>query len=50
METQNKRRLTREDWVRETLKDLQQRGIDGVKIVIIAERLGVTSGSFFWHF
>ena len=50
METQNKRRLTRDDWVRETLKVLQQRGIDGVKIVIIAERLGVTSGSFYWHF
>ena len=25
-------------------------GIDGVKIVPLAERLGVTSGSFYWHF
>ncbi len=24
--------------------------LDGVKIVVIAHRLGVTSGSFYWHF
>jgi AcrR family transcriptional regulator len=25
-------------------------GVEGVKIVPLAERLGVTSGSFYWHF
>jgi AcrR family transcriptional regulator len=42
--------LNREDWLRETLKVLQQRGVGGVKIVAIAARMGVTSGSFYWHF
>jgi AcrR family transcriptional regulator len=51
MEMENKRtRLNREDWQQESLKVLQQRSVDGVKIVVIAERLGVTSGSFYWHF
>jgi len=43
-------RLTREDWVRGAIEALQERGVDGVKIVVIAHRLGVTSGSFYWHF
>lgn len=53
METKNKKsnvRLSREDWVREALEVLHERGVDGVKIVVIAERMGVTSGSFYWHF
>lgn len=45
-----KLKLRREDWVRESLRVLEERGIDGVKIVIIAERMEVTSGSFYWHF
>ena len=43
-------RLSREDWLQVTLKVLQYRGVGGVKIVVIAERLGVTSGSFYWQF
>jgi AcrR family transcriptional regulator len=50
MEAQKRSRLSREDWLQETLKVLQNRGVDGVKIVVIAESLGVTSGSFYWHF
>jgi AcrR family transcriptional regulator len=50
METKKRSRLSREDWLQETFKVLQNRGVDGVKIVVIAERLGVTSGSFYWHF
>jgi len=50
MDTLKKEKLGREDWVRGALIVLQERGIDGVKIVVIAERLGVTSGSFYWHF
>ncbi len=50
METKKKPQLNREDWLQETLKVLQYRGVDGVKIVVIAESLGVTSGSFYWHF
>ena len=45
-----KGRLSRTEWVREALDVLQERGVDGVKIVVIANRLGVTTGSFYWHF
>ena len=50
MEAKKRPRLSRESWLQETLKVLQYRGVDGVKIVVIAESLGVTSGSFYWHF
>ncbi len=50
MEHRVKQRLTRDDWVREALEVLEDRGVDGVKVVLIAKRLGVTSGSFYWHF
>ncbi len=41
---------TRDDWLRATLDVLRERGIEGVKVVVIARRLGLTSGSFYWHF
>jgi len=50
MESKRKPRLSREDWVRRALEVLRERGVDGIKIVVIAERMGVTSGSFYWHF
>ena len=43
-------RLGREDWIRAALELLVTAGVEGVKIVPLAERLGVTSGSFYWHF
>ena len=43
-------RLNREDWVRGALELLTIAGVEGVKIVPLAQRLGVTSGSFYWHF
>ena len=45
-----KQQLNREDWIREALNVLEEQGVDGVKIVVIADRMGVTSGSFYWHF
>ena len=44
------KRLSREDWVRAALELLTTKGVEGVKIVPLAEHLGVTSGSFYWHF
>ncbi|MGI9366839.1 MAG: TetR/AcrR family transcriptional regulator [Rhizobiaceae bacterium] len=44
------RKLSREDWVRGALDLLEENGISGVKITVIAKRLGATSGSFYWHF
>ena len=43
-------RLTRADWLRGALELLSSSGVQEVKIVPLAERLGVTSGSFYWHF
>jgi AcrR family transcriptional regulator len=43
-------RLGRDDWIRGALDLLSSTGVEGVKIVPLAERLGVTSGSFYWHF
>ena len=43
-------RLGRENWIRGALELLSSTGVEGVKIVPLAERLGVTSGSFYWHF
>ena len=44
------KRLSREDWIRGALELLTSNGMEGVKIVPLAEQLGVTSGSFYWHF
>ena len=43
-------RLNREDWILGALEILVTAGVGGVKIVPLAKRLGVTSGSFYWHF
>ena len=43
-------RLGREDWIRGALDLLGTAGVEGVKIVPLAKQLGVTSGSFYWHF
>lgn len=44
------RRLTREQWVAAALEVLISRGVERVKILPLAGRLGVTRGSFYWHF
>ncbi len=43
-------RLTASDWVDVGFAVLREDGIQGVKIDWMAERLGVTKGSFYWHF
>lgn len=42
--------LGRVDWVRAGLEALIESGVEAVKITKLAERLGVTRGSFYWHF
>ena len=45
------KRLNRKDWIQGALELLSTAGgMEGVKIVPLAEQLGVTSGSFYWHF
>jgi AcrR family transcriptional regulator len=43
-------RLGRGDWIRGALELLSTTGVEDIKIVSLAELLGVTSGSFYWHF
>ncbi len=38
------------DWVRAGMKILAQSGVDMVLIPPLAKELGVTKGSFYWHF
>ena len=45
----NQQRLSREDWLKEALR-LCETGIESVKVALLAEQLGVTTGSFYWHF
>ncbi len=41
---------SREDWVDAAWKTLGEVGVDGVRVESLARRLGVTKGSFYWHF
>lgn len=43
-------RLTVEDWIEAGFALIAQEGIRAVKIDRLCERLGVTKGSFYWHF
>ncbi len=43
-------RLSADDWVAAALEVLVNEGIDAVKILSLARKLGVTRGSFYWHF
>ncbi|MES2057148.1 MAG: TetR/AcrR family transcriptional regulator [Pseudomonadota bacterium] len=43
-------RLTRDDWIAAARKVLIGSGVDDVKVDLLARRLKVTRGSFYWHF
>jgi AcrR family transcriptional regulator len=43
-------RLSREDWVEAALEAIAEGGLAAVAVVPLAERLGATKGSFYWHF
>jgi len=43
-------RLTVDDWVAAALELLAEGGVGAVKIERLCVRLGVTKGSFYWHF
>lgn len=43
-------RLAKADWVEVGLAALAETGVEAVRIERLAERLGVTKGSFYWHF
>ena len=45
-----KTRLTREDWANAALRAIAREGLRAVAVEPMAKRLGVTKGSFYWHF
>jgi AcrR family transcriptional regulator len=47
---QTRLRLDRNAWVRAALEAIADGGLAAVGVVPLAERLGVTKGSFYWHF
>ncbi|MEE2996468.1 MAG: TetR/AcrR family transcriptional regulator [Pseudomonadota bacterium] len=42
--------LTKGDWISGAWEMLGETGLDGVRVEPLAKRLGVTKGSFYWHF
>ena len=42
--------MNRGDWLDEALDTLYEEGVERVKVEVLAKRLGVTKGSFYWHF
>lgn len=43
-------RLSRDDWLDAAYEAATERGFDSVRVLTIADVLGVTRGSFYWHF
>lgn len=46
----NDPRLGAGDWTAAALEALTRGGIEAVQITVLARKLGVTRGSFYWHF
>lgn len=42
--------LTRDDWIAAAWDVLGEGGVEGVRVEPLAKKLGVTKGSFYWHF
>ena len=45
-----RRVLTRDDWLKQSMEVLRTDGVGGVRILRLAKSLGVSRGSFYWHF
>lgn len=43
-------RLSAADWERAALEMISDAGVDALAVEALARRLGVTKGSFYWHF
>ncbi len=42
--------LDRSAWIRAATETLAEHGVEGVRVELLAKRLQVTKGSFYWHF
>lgn len=45
-----KKRLGKNDWLEAALETLKIEGVEGVYIEPLAKKIGITKGSFYWHF
>ena len=48
--TRERKTLTRADWIGTALEAMARDGLRAVAVEPLAERLGATKGSFYWHF
>lgn len=48
--TSKRTRLSKDIWLKHTLGKIGEVGVAGVQIESMAKELGVTKGSFYWHF
>jgi len=42
--------LSAEDWAREALELIAEQGVQALAVEPLARRMGITKGSFYWHF
>ncbi len=42
--------LTRQNWIEQGLQTLAEKGVEAVRVEPLAKKMGVTKGSFYWHF
>ncbi len=45
-----KKRLGKNDWLEAALETLKTEGVEGVYVEPLAKKIGITKGSFYWHF
>ncbi|MEQ8697918.1 MAG: TetR/AcrR family transcriptional regulator [Bauldia litoralis] len=50
MPASERRTLDRRIWIDAAIEVMAEHGVDAVKVEPLARRLGVTKGSFYWHF
>src|SRR5262245_25064990 len=50
VKAQGRTRLSRQAWIEVALEAIADGGLAAVAVVPLAERLGSTKGSFYWHF
>ncbi len=46
----DKEKLTAADWERGALELIAEQGVNAVAVESLARRMGITKGSFYWHF
>jgi len=43
-------RVAKDDWTLAALEVIAERGVAGLRVEALARQLGITKGSFYWHF